>query len=359
MRDVIVVGAGAMGRNWMDTVARRDDLRLAAVVDVVLPAARAAAEERGGGVASFASLGEALAAAPASIVVNVTIPEAHFEVSSQALRAGVPVLTEKPVTPTVREALYLAAISEATGVLLATSQSRRHSGGIRAFRDALAALGGAEQLDTRFFQNPRFGGFRDEMDSPLLVDMAIHSFDQARYLLGSEPTSVYCEEFSPSWSWYRGAAAAHAVFRFADGSRFAYSGSWCADGLTTSWNGDWRANAPDGSAVWDGEAGVTAQGRDGDPRRLPLPSGLEGLDAALDEFVTALDGGPLPSGEIHRNIWSLAMVEAAVRSAAEGRPVTLEAVFRAASEGALSDARTAGDDGAVEALRARDGIPPS
>lgn len=352
VRDVVVVGAGGMGGAWMDTIGRRDDVRIAAVADIVPEAARAAASARGLDVPCVATVDEALAAVAADLVVNVTIPEAHLDVCAAAVRAGVPVLTEKPVTPTVAEALLLAALSTVTGTLVATSQSRRYSAGITGFRDALAELGDAEQLDARFFQNPRFGGFRDEMASPLLVDMAIHTFDQARYLFGSEPESVYCEEFSPSWSWYRGDAAAQAVFRFADGRRFAYSGSWCADGLTTSWNGEWRGSAPGGSATWDGEREVVAQSAGEDPRRRDLGVAAEGLDAALDEFLVALDGGPSPSGEIHRNVHSLAMVEAAVHSSASGRPVRLDDLFADARTAARALARRRGDVDAARVLDA-------
>jgi len=350
MREVVIVGAGGMGAAWLDTVMRRTDLRVAAIADIVPAAARAAASARDLDIPCVSTVGEALAEVQADLLINVTIPEAHLEVCATALRAGVPTLTEKPVTPTVADAVLLAALSESTGALLATSQSRRYSAGIAAYRDVLNALGGAEQLDVRFFQNPRFGGFRDEMDSPLLVDMAIHTFDQARYLLDADPESVYCEEFSPSWSWYRGAAAAQAVFRFADGRRFAYSGSWCADGLTTSWNGQWRGTAPMGSATWDGLDQVVSQRAAHEPQAHDVGFTAEGLDAALQEFVHALDGGPLPSGEIHRNIPSLAMVESAVASSNAGRPVRLDDLYRAAADDAIALARRRGDDDVVAVL---------
>lgn len=349
MRDVIVVGAGGMGKAWLDTIDRRDDLRVSAVVDVMDGAASAAIDEREWDAPSFTSLEHALAAIPADLLLNVTIPEAHLEVSATAVHAGVPVLSEKPVTPTVAEAIRLAALSRSRGVLVATSQSRRYSSGISAYRDALNARGGAEHLDAQFFQNPRFGGFRDQMAHPLLIDMAIHTFDQARYLLGTEPVSVYCEEFNPSWSWYKGDAAAEAVFEFDDGVRFSYSGSWCADGLVTSWNGAWRGSADGGTASWDGETEVRTQGRDDEPTTYTLTRGAEGLDAALAEFLGALDGGPAPSGEIHRNIWSLAMVEAAIASAESGRRVALDDVFAAALDEAR---RTASDIDDADALAA-------
>ncbi|GAT74250.1 oxidoreductase domain protein [Microbacterium sp. HM58-2] len=358
VREVVIVGAGGMGRAWMDVVEARPGLRASAVVDLDLSAARSAAAERGWDVPVFTDAAEALRDAPADLLLNVTVPEAHRVVSEAALRAGVPVLSEKPVTPSVADAMRLAALSEACGVLLATSQSRRHSPGISAFRDAVRSLGGAGQLEAQFFQSPRFGGFRDVMPSPLLIDMAIHQFDQARFLLGSEPESVYCEEFSPPWSWYRGAAAAQAIFRFSDGARFGYAGSWCADGLTTSWNGSWRASAPGGSATWDGEGAVQVEGPGETAQDLPVGGGSEGLDAALTEFLTALDGGDPPSGEIRRNIRSLAMVEAAVESAASGVRVELDAVFARAGAAALAEARVSGEMQIADRLSAWAGGPP-
>lgn len=359
MRQVVLVGAGAMGRAWMDVVDRRSDAQVAAIVDVSVPTALEAARERGWDIPCVSTVDEALSTLERpDMLLNVTVPDAHRAVSETALRAGVPVLSEKPVTPTVADALALAALSEQHGTLLATSQSRRHLPGLRAFRDAVAGYGGAGQIDAAFFQNPRFGGFRDEMDSPLLVDMAIHTFDQARYVLGSEPESVYCEEFSPPWSWYRGDAAAQAVFRFEGGARFAYSGSWCADGLTTSWNGSWRASAARGSVAWDGETAVRGQGGEGPARMLPIADEPEGLDAALAEFLDALAGGPAPSGEIRTNIWSLAMVEAAVTSARSGARVGFDQVFAEAADVCTAEARAAGDHAVADLVASWGGAPP-
>ena len=41
-------------------------------------------------------------------------------------------------------------------------------------------------VTTEFFKAPRFGGFREQMAYPLLVDMAIHQFDLARDLIQAE-----------------------------------------------------------------------------------------------------------------------------------------------------------------------------
>src|SRR5581483_10997567 len=133
-------------------------------------------------------------------------------------------------------------VAQKTGNTYSVMQNRRYLKQIRAFRDLLAseAIGTVGSIHADFFLGPHFGGFRDAMESPLIVDMAIHTFDQARFITGADPASVYCHEFNPPGSWYEGNASAICIFEMSDGSVFSYRGSWCAEGLNTSWESDWR-----------------------------------------------------------------------------------------------------------------------
>jgi predicted dehydrogenase len=333
---VVVVGAGQMGRSWLRVVADSADAELVGVVDLdVALAARVLAEERLLDVAVGSELETVVSASDAEAVVNVTVPRAHHAISTAAMRLGLPVLSEKPVAPTLAEALSLAATSEVTGCLLMVSQSRRYLNALRQFREVVKELGPLGMLSTHFFRAPHFGGFREEMDEPLLVDMAIHSFDVARYLLDDEPTLVSCQSFNPPWSWYRGAAAAHAVFDFRLGARYTYVGSWCSPGFETSWNGEWRASGALGTATWDGTADVRVDITDRviDPTSFANGDRPEGIAGALAEFVDAVRTRAVPSGEVHANVMSLAMVEAAVLSSRKRREAALPEVL----DSALSD----------------------
>ncbi|WP_226899445.1 Gfo/Idh/MocA family protein [Nonomuraea phyllanthi] len=332
---VVQVGAGAMGQAWIRTLAGSADVELVGVADLDLGRAEETARAAGGGVRAGVSLAELLASAEPDAVVNVTVPAAHSAVSIEALFAGLPVLCEKPAAPTLAEALVQVAAAEAAGQLLMISQSRRYFAALAEFRRRVQELGTVGLLTTGFFRGPRFGGFRDEMAQPLLVDMAIHAFDAARYLLDAEPVSVTCESWNPAWSWYRGDAAATATFRFDDGTRYVYTGSWCAEGLETSWNGEWRASGPAGAATWDGEDHVASSV--GGASHVP-PGREEQIAGALAEFVTALRTGEEPSGTIARNVRSLAMVEAAVRSAETGERVDIGALLEQAHRDALAQA---------------------
>jgi predicted dehydrogenase len=263
-------------------------------------------------------------------VIDVTVPAAHPTVSIQALLRGLPVLCEKPLAETVRECLPMVAASEVSGKLLMVSQSRRYFRAGTAFGRQIAELGPVGSLSCEFFKAPHFAGFRERMAEPLLVDMAIHQFDLARKLIGAEPVSVYCESYNPEWSWFDGNAAANAIFTFANGTRFAFTGSWCAPGQETSWNGRWRAVTAAGTATWDGDNPPVSEGLGAE-----LPDEPEEIAGSLAEFVHAVRTVTTPQSEVHSNVISVAMVEAAVRSAARGVPVRIADVVTAAFTEAL------------------------
>jgi predicted dehydrogenase len=337
---LLQVGAGGMGRAWLRTIAANPDVRLVGLVDLDLDVARAAADDNGYHdvpvVTSLAGLSVEFDA-----VIDVTVPVAHPKVSVEALLRGVPVLCEKPLAETVRECLQMVAASEVSGKLLMVSQSRRYFRAVNAFQRQLADLGSIGTLSCEFFKAPHFSGFRERMAEPLLVDMAIHQFDLSRKLIGAEPVAVYCDSYNPSWSWFDGNAAASAIFTYADGTRFAFTGSWCAAGLETSWNGRWRAVAPGGTATWDGDNAPVAELASGEALPAALGDEPEEIAGSLAEFVDAVRTSTIPQSEVHSNVISIAMVEAAVRSAATGSPVRIADVLESAYQEALTTTQDA------------------
>ena len=114
---LIQIGAGSMGRGWLRTIAEHRGVELVGLVDLDVDLARQAAADAGHERAAVAGSLSALAV-EADAVINVTIPEAHAPTSEQALFAGLPVLCEKPIAPTVAAGLGMAAAAEASGQLL-------------------------------------------------------------------------------------------------------------------------------------------------------------------------------------------------------------------------------------------------
>jgi predicted dehydrogenase len=199
----LLVGAGGMGRQWAKNLAAHPDVAIAGWVDLRPDAAAQAAHELGIDVGATGTyLEQALAELRPDFLVDVTIPEAHHDVTLMALAAGVPVIGEKPMANSMEQARAMVAASERAGKLYMVSQSRRYNAQLQALRRLIVEqIGTLGILNADFYIGAHFGGFRDEMDSPLILDMAIHTFDAARYLSGADPLSVYCEEFNPPWSW--------------------------------------------------------------------------------------------------------------------------------------------------------------
>jgi len=337
----LIVGAGGFSREWARVLSAHAEVEIVGWVSRRRESVVAAAAEFGlGDIVIDTSLVDGIARARPDFVVDVTPPEAHSFVTIAALGAGVAVLGEKPMASSLEQARAMIAASERAGKLYMVSQSRRYDARLRALRQLVVDhVGELGILTSDFSIGAHFGGFRDAMPSPLLLDMAIHTFDAARYISQADPVAVYCDEFNPAWSWYAGNAAATAIFEMSNGLRYTYRGSWCSEGSHTSWESAWRAVGPGGSATWDGhgtpEADVVREpnGFHSRTERLAPSAGAStgagagadvglgsgaapaGIGGALADFLHALDTGSTPMGECHDNIKSLAMVFAALRSA--------------------------------------------
>jgi predicted dehydrogenase len=140
-------------------------------------------------------------------------------------------------------------------------QNRRYHPGVRRIARVLraGAIGEVTGLYSDFFLGPHFGGFRKEMRHVLLLDMAIHTFDVGRLFADGTPQTVWCREWNPKNTWYAHDASAIAVFEMGDGVVFNYRGSWCAEGLRTSWESAWRITGTHGTLLWDGEEDIRAE----------------------------------------------------------------------------------------------------
>lgn len=333
----LMVGCGNMSRAWLSAAQQMDDVEIVGLVDLV--AARAA--QRANDLAlSEAWVGTelkaALKATQPDVVFDCTVPEAHTPTTVTALRHGCHVLGEKPLADSMANARRSVREAEKAGKIYAVIQNRRYMENIRRLRRLLATgtLGDITTVNSDFYIGAHFGGFRDRMEHVLLLDMAIHTFDMCRLLTGADPVSVYCHEWNPAGSWYDHDAAAVAIFEMTNGIVYTYRGSWCAEGLNTTWEADWRIVGTKGSLTWDGGDGMAAQkvAKRGSffskTREVPIPD-LRKTDrigrhaGLIREFVDSVRKGRTPETVCTDNIKSLAMVFGAIESATRGGRVTI------------------------------------
>jgi len=334
----VLVGCGGMSRRWLKVANELPELAVVGLVDIREEAAWQRAEEFGLSQEKIGTdLAKVLDATAPDIVFDCTVPEAHVHVTLEALAHGCHVLGEKPLADSMANARKMLAAAQAAGKLYAVIQNRRYDPRIRRLRAFLdsAAVGPLTTANSDFYIGAHFGGFRDRMAHVLLLDMAIHTFDAARFITAADPVSVYCKEWNPSGSWYDHDASAVAVFEMTAGIVYTYRGSWCAEGLNTTWECGWRIVGEKGSVLWNGgdelrAEVVTATGGFFSEHQSPeIPpaspdaksGGHEGL---IREFVQCVRTGATPETVCTDNIKSLAMVFGAIESAERKTPVAIE-----------------------------------
>ncbi|WP_261718497.1 Gfo/Idh/MocA family oxidoreductase [Streptomyces sp. FZ201] len=134
------------------------------------------------------------------LIVIASPNKTHVPLATAALKAGLPVVVDKPVAGTAAEARELAALAEERGVLLSVFQNRRWDNDFLTLRKLIAEgeLGDVQRFESRFERwRPQLkGGWRESGDPAeiggLLYDLGSHVVDQALVLFGPAAT-VYAE----------------------------------------------------------------------------------------------------------------------------------------------------------------------
>jgi predicted dehydrogenase len=326
---------GGWGRDWMSVTAGSTDVVPVAYVDSS-PDAREATIARGAAPeAVFADLDDAFAATDPDAVLVTTPVGAHVSVARAVLERGRPVLLEKPFAPTLAEAVEGVRAADAAGRPLMVSQNYRYFPAPLAARRLLAdgAIGDilAVELDFRrtLIRRPADLLARHRaLDHPLLVDMSIHHFDLLRVVLARQARWIEIEPVHAPGSRYRDPPAAFGLIGF-DDVVVSYRGSWISSGRRTPWGGEWRIQGTDGALEFAtrGETPDVARLRSaaGRARRIDLPA-VPNPDrsGALADFVHAIRTGEEPATSGRRNLATLALTLAAVRSATERRRILID-----------------------------------
>lgn len=324
----VVAGCGLMSTPWLSMLAEHDDLEITALVDLDTDRAGRLADRHGLLVPVGRDLLRAIDDTGANLVIDLTPPGAHRDVAVAALGAGCDVLGEKPLATSMEEGRAIVAAADAAGRTHAVMQNRRYLPSMVGLRDFVASgvVGPTTMVAVDFLLSVHLPGFREQMESPLLLDMAVHTFDQARFITGANAVRASCTELFPKGSWFAGAAAAVSTFWMDDGSILSYRGSWLAEGGATSWEGQWRVIGTTGTILSDGASELYANAIEPTRRvdgSLPAMAST-GHAACIADVLACLREGRRPQTGCHDNLHTLAMVCGAIESAKRGEPVDLE-----------------------------------
>jgi predicted dehydrogenase len=331
---IVLVGAGDACRLWLPVAARLPNIDLRALVDINTARAEGLLGEYGADVPIRADLAAAVAEMRPRVVVDLTPPAVRRTIAETAFAGGCDVIAEKPLAESVARARDLVELARRRGRRLVVMQNHRFHPAVERLRDWVRG-GGAGRvmfLDCELHRAVEPFPRVEALPSPLLADMAIHAFDQARNLSGADAVRVSCRELRPPEAGFAGAPVALCTFELDGGATFTYRGSWAAAGHETPWFGRWRIDGTTAAARWEGNGppvterllAHTPEGPAFESRPLAGENDPNDHPAAVPALLRAvLGGGPAPT-EAADNIRSLAMVEAAIAASRSGGWVEVE-----------------------------------
>ena len=182
---IAVAGAGLAGRGHVETVSRA--ARLDAVIDPDPETSRIA--ERHGADWHPDLAGYLRSGRPDGVIV-ATPNHLHQPLATACLKAGVPVLVEKPLADGVAGARSLVQAAGETGVPALVGHHRRHSPVAEAARDVIAGgrIGRVVAVNAMFWLNKHDGYFNSEWRAragggPIRINL-IHDIDLLQHFCG-------------------------------------------------------------------------------------------------------------------------------------------------------------------------------
>jgi UDP-N-acetylglucosamine 3-dehydrogenase len=325
---VAVVGAGQMGRFHARVAGESEQTELAAIVDPDPVGERVA---RLYGARWLGRLDELLAEPPDLAILTVPT-SSHRELGLRLLEAGIPVLIEKPLAPTIEEAEELVAAAQRSGVPLSVGHVERFNPAVRALETKLAegALGRIFQIHSR-----RLSPFPLRVgDAGVAMDLATHDLDVMTMLAGNA-VRIAAETEQKAHRTHEDLLA--ALIRFDSGIVGVLEVNWLTpdkirqltvtgergmfvvDYLNqhlTLYENAHATEAWDTIAIFEG---VT----EGNVTRFALHR-VEPLRAQLESFVAVVrgEGPPVVSGE--DGVRAVRLALAAVEAGTSGRTVSLQ-----------------------------------
>ncbi len=185
-----LLGAGRMGRMHLRALAASDVVRIVSVADPLASARDAVESPR---LSIHADLAAMLRAGGLDGVLIASSSDTHLDCIAALAQAGMPILCEKPCGLSSRQGREAAAIASAAKVPLQVAYWRRFVPTLKRLKAKILArelgdlyLAACYQWD----EQPPPASFRSRSGG-IFMDMAVHEFDQIRWLTGQEITALH------------------------------------------------------------------------------------------------------------------------------------------------------------------------
>lgn len=356
---VAIVGCGNVSPKYLDTIIGSAQVEVIGCAD--LEQSKAATLAAAFGIHAYESIDELCADPRVQLVVNLTAPVAHAEVSLRAIAHGKHVYSEKPLAASVSDARRVVAAAAAAGVQLGCAPDTFLGVGLQATKRLIAdgAIGRpisalsvlATQGPELFHPGPEFlyrSGAGPLFDiGPYLVTTLTFLLGPVRAVSATTATPVKERTIRVGERAGEGFTAAvptfiSAVLEFDSGAIATVVQGWDVVGTTAprleihGTEGSISAPSPDS---WDGPVRLQRAGESEFVEvvsAVPAGGSPGSLGMGVLQMAEALESGQVPAGSGARGLHTLEVLHAILSSAAAGRRVTL-------SEGLPAELSSPGD----------------
>lgn len=188
-----VIGAGRIGKVHAETLALRiQETNVVAIADVIESAAQETAARLNIPLAT-ADYREILQSPDVDAVVICSATDTHTQIIIEAAQAGKHIFCEKPIDLSLSKIDQALAAVEKAGVKLQIGFNRRFDPNFERIRQAVVRgeIGTPYRLHivSRDPAPPPISYVK--VSGGMFVDMTIHDFDMARFLIGSDVEEIY------------------------------------------------------------------------------------------------------------------------------------------------------------------------
>jgi myo-inositol 2-dehydrogenase/D-chiro-inositol 1-dehydrogenase len=331
-----VLGAGRIGKIHIENLVNRIPGAEVVALSDVFQDELAAVAARFNVSRTFADYKEVLGLPEVDAVVICTPTDTHYQMILDAAAAGKHIFCEKPIDLAIGRIGEINQAVAECGVQLMVGFNRRFDPSFRKVQEMIGAgkIGKPHvlRITSRDPAPPPETYIR--ASGGIFLDMTIHDFDMARYLVGSEVIEVYARatvlvdpvfERAGDWdtalvtlTFQNGAVGA------IDNSRKAVYGYdqrvevFGSEGMVTVTN-----NTPDSHIHLD---------RTGTHSALPLNFFMERYTESyrneMQAFVDAIQAGKPVPVDGHDGLMAVVTGLAAIQSAKENRPVKLDEIYQ-------------------------------
>lgn len=350
-----IIGCGNISAAYFRLIPIFNNLKVLACTDINMDAAKVRASEFG---VQAQEIDDLLANPDIDVVVNLTIPEAHYAVSRKALEAGKHVYSEKPFVLSIGEGQDLKQISDAKGLKVGSApdtylggshQYARHlidSGKLGKITSGSAhVLGPGMEMwhpNPDFFFRPGGGPILDM--GPYYINNFVNLIGPVKRVIalankGKEERIISNGPRTGEKVQVIVATNVHAVLEFVNGA---------AVSLTTSW--DVWAHRHQNMELYGTEGAifvpdpnffggkVEVSGTDREPREVEVwdhPMTSRNYDfewgkqanyrgAGLSDMMNAVENGGDYRCSLDRSLHTIDVLTSILKSAEEGRAVDIQ-----------------------------------